>query len=322
MNKSIVVADLKTSMDLAEKLAKSELVPVAYRGKPHNILVAIQWGMEIGLTPMRSLQALAVINGKPAVYGDELLALVKSHPKFRGLKESVNKDTDNWVATCELKRDVSGEIEITSKTFSIEDSKKARLWGKQGPWSQYPERMLQMRARGFAIRDAFPDALKGIITYEELRDYPQEAQGEDVEKRIKVLPSDAEDLDALANKIEHQEVIDQSPEVLKVELVIPGKESKTFDDELSYCKAYSDILISVNGVEKWSNATKREKVEAFQKANADTIANLQDKELQQEIMDKLKGFYDWLEKAEVHETESLSAMADEMDSRGDDEWKE
>ena len=90
-----------------------------------------------------------------------------------------------------------------------------------------------MRARGFAIRDAFPDALKGIITYEELRDYPQEAQGEDVEKRIKVLPSDAEDLDALANKIEHQEVIDQSPEVLKVELVIPGKESTTFDDELS-----------------------------------------------------------------------------------------
>ena len=63
-------------------------------------------------------------------------------------------------------------------------------------------------------------------------------------------------------------------------------------------------------------------MEAFQKANADTIANLQDKELQQEIMDKLKGFYDWLEKAEVHETESLSAMADEMDSRGDDEWKE
>jgi hypothetical protein len=60
--------------------------------------------------------------------------------------------------------------------FSVEDAKRAGLWGKQGPWSAYPKRMMQMRARGFALRDAFPDVLKGLITAEEAQDYPDEAK--------------------------------------------------------------------------------------------------------------------------------------------------
>ena len=109
MNNKLVNIDNKSSMDLANQLAKSELVPVAYRGKPENILVAMQWGREIGLTPMRSLNSLAVINGKPAVYGDELLALVKSHPKFAGMKEWLEKDDkgDQTTAFCEIKRQVN-----------------------------------------------------------------------------------------------------------------------------------------------------------------------------------------------------------------------
>jgi len=34
--------------------------------------------------------------------------------------------------------------------------------------------MLQMRARGFALRDTFADALCGLVTVEEARDYPAE----------------------------------------------------------------------------------------------------------------------------------------------------
>jgi predicted ATPase len=54
----------------------------------------------------------------------------------------------------------------------VADAKKAGLWGKTGPWSQYSKRMLQLRARGFALRDAFPDVLKGLVTAEEAQDYP------------------------------------------------------------------------------------------------------------------------------------------------------
>lgn len=47
----------------------------------------------------------------------------------------------------------------------------AGLANKGGPWKMFPKRMLQMRARGYAIRDAFPDILNGIITREEAEDY-------------------------------------------------------------------------------------------------------------------------------------------------------
>ena len=60
------------------------------------------------------------------------------------------------------------------RTFTIKDAKQANLWGRSGPWTQYPERMLEHRARGFALRDAFADKLRGVITTEEARDIPTE----------------------------------------------------------------------------------------------------------------------------------------------------
>jgi hypothetical protein len=148
-------------------LASASIVPKDYIGKPGNVLVAIQWGMELGLQPMQAMQSIAVINGRPSLWGDAMLALVKAHPAFEWIKE----DCDGNIATCTVKR--RGEPEVT-QSFSLEEAKKAGLTGKQGPWTQYPKRMLQMRARGFALRDAFPDALRGVISAEEARDTPAE----------------------------------------------------------------------------------------------------------------------------------------------------
>jgi len=84
-----------------------------------------------------------------------------------------NEGTPNPVAVCVAQR--KGRKPVIAK-FSVEDAKRAGLWGKQGPWTAYPKRMMQMRARGFALRDAFPDVLKGLITAEEAHDYPDEAK--------------------------------------------------------------------------------------------------------------------------------------------------
>ena len=48
--------------------------------------------------------------------------------------------------------------------------------GKQGPWTQHPKRMRQMRARAFALRDVFPDVLCGMPVAEELQDMPKERE--------------------------------------------------------------------------------------------------------------------------------------------------
>lgn len=149
--------------------SRSNMVPKDYANRPEAIIIAVQMGSEIGLAPMQSLQNIAVINGRPSLWGDAMLALVKAHPAYRGCVETIEGEGDSRVARCEMRRD--GEPPIV-RTFSVSDAKEAGLWKKAGPWTQYASRMLQMRARGFAVRDGFPDALRGLISAEEARDIP------------------------------------------------------------------------------------------------------------------------------------------------------
>lgn len=168
------------AIEFSKMIASSGMVPQSYRNKPQDILVAVQWGYEVGLQPMQALQNIAVINGKPSVYGDSALALVKADPRCRGVKETIEGEGDKMNARCVVRRAYGDEIEETEATFSVDDAKRAKLWGKTGPWTQYPKRMLAMRARGFAIRDAFPDAMRGMITAEEAQDYPTKGEPRDV----------------------------------------------------------------------------------------------------------------------------------------------
>lgn len=173
-NRGFAPTTLTEAMTFSDMLANSSMVPKAYQGKPQDILVCVQWGMEMGLAPMQALQNIAVINGKPSVYGDAAMALVQASPVCEDVEEFFEAEgTPNPVAVCVAKR--KGRKPVTAR-FSVEDAKRAGLWGKQGPWSAYPKRMMQMRARGFALRDAFPDVLKGMITVEEAQDYPEEAK--------------------------------------------------------------------------------------------------------------------------------------------------
>lgn len=161
---------MNEAMQMAEMLSGSQMVPKHYMGKPQDTLVAMMMGSELGLNPIQSLQNIAVINGKPAIYGDALLALVQNHPKFGGHEEQF--DDQSMTATCTVWR--KGDAQKHTVTFSQADAQKANLWDKQGPWKQYPKRMLMWRARGYALRDKFADALGGLITVEEARDIPEE----------------------------------------------------------------------------------------------------------------------------------------------------
>ena len=155
------------ALTFSNYLADSDLVPKDFKGKPANCLIAMQWGAEIGLQPLQALQNLAVINGRPALWGDAVIALVRGSP----LCEYVLESDDGTMATCKVKRRNEPE---QVRTFSMDDAKAAGLMGKAGPWTQYPKRMRQMRARAFALRDVFPDVLRGLPVAEELMDAPTE----------------------------------------------------------------------------------------------------------------------------------------------------
>jgi len=145
------------------------MVPPAYKGQPESIMLAVQMGSELGLAPMQSLQNIAVVNGRPTVWGDAVVGLCRQSPVCKDIVETFTGEGDKMIATCTA---IRVGAEPVARSFSVEDAKKAGLWGKAGPWQQYPKRMLQMRARGFAVRDAFPDVLRGLITAEEAADIP------------------------------------------------------------------------------------------------------------------------------------------------------
>lgn len=157
------------ALTFSNYLADSDLVPKDFKGKPANCLIAMQWGAELGLKPLQALQNLAIINGRPSLWGDAVIALVRGSP----LCEFVLETDDGNTATCRVKR--RGEPEQV-RTFSMTDAQAAGLAGKTGPWTQYPKRMRQMRARAFALRDVFPDVLRGLPVAEELMDGPPPAE--------------------------------------------------------------------------------------------------------------------------------------------------
>lgn len=155
----------------SQAIIASGLAPKSFQ-TPESVMVAIQTGMEIGLKPMQALQGIAVINGRPTLWGDAALAIVRAHPDFLNIEEEFERgeNEESMMAVCTIER--SGQTP-TRRTFSVADAKKAGLWKKAGPWSQYPKRMLAMRARSFAMRDSFPDALKGCGIREEISDVPK-----------------------------------------------------------------------------------------------------------------------------------------------------
>lgn len=162
---------LDDAFRLSKALAMSgDMVPKHFQGKPEAVMAALLQGASIGLPPMQSLQYIAVINGRPSVWGDALPALVMAAGHFVDVE--LAGEGEQMVATATLTRKDGRKV---VRRFSMADAKRAGLAGKQGPWQQYPGRMLQMRARAWAVRDGAPDALVGLSIAEEVQDYGPDA---------------------------------------------------------------------------------------------------------------------------------------------------
>lgn len=145
---------------LARAYAASGLMPKGLN-TPEKVLVAVQLCRELGLPPMSSVSKIMVLNGSASIFGDLPLALVMKSGKMTAFKESWTYDKEGCAisAQCYTKRK---DIEIeTTREFSLQDAKLAGLIGGN-IWTKYPKRMLQFRARTWALKDTFPDVLSGV----------------------------------------------------------------------------------------------------------------------------------------------------------------
>ena len=191
-----------------------------------NIFVCFMYGCSLELQPLQALQGIAVVNGIPSLYGDLLYAICKSRAK---VQVTENWDDNNKVAYCRVERPGYQPVEQTfgfnDAIFAglmVQDPKTGYLRGnKEGPWSAYPKRMCQMRARSLALRDQCPDLLRGLAIYEEAADIPAEQaesseQAEVPEKRRRRTKAEI-----IASQIQIQKDIQQRNAEMQQQEQIP-----------------------------------------------------------------------------------------------------
>lgn len=184
----IIPRDQIQAARLAGAIVDSGMVPKSYAVEPGKgeglgknaeecakltrarVLMGIIKGLEVGLAPMTALGSIVIVNGRPSLWGDGAMALVRKSGKVEYIKEWTEGTPyqDDWTAHCEGLR--KGETAPLKRSFSWAEAKRARLTTKTGPWQDYPARMLAARARAWVLRDLFADALSGLSIAEEAQD--------------------------------------------------------------------------------------------------------------------------------------------------------
>lgn len=135
-------------------------------------LARVQMGMEVGLTPMFALRSVAVINGRPCIWGNGLRALVQAQPSCTKFEEGFEGEpgTEDYASYCTIGRKGRGDTTIW---FSVKDAKLAGLWGKN-VWAKYPNDMMRGKSMSRCAQSVFADALGGLISDQEAADSPPE----------------------------------------------------------------------------------------------------------------------------------------------------
>lgn len=163
---------LSESWRIAESLMHSGALPKSFQN-PHQVVMGMQILRQLGLPEIAGLSKLAIINGSFSLWGEAPLGLVfgrnilaefsefwfdKDYQKI--CFENKNLNAEVFGAYCySERRDFDRRVE---RVFTVDDAKAAGLFGKSGPWQTYRKRMLQMKARGWALKDVAPEILLNV----------------------------------------------------------------------------------------------------------------------------------------------------------------
>lgn len=152
MSTDLVLHSTEEAFSLAERISRSALVPQAYRGKPADAAIAMLYGAEMGMPPMSSLQRIVVINGKPSMDAQGMVAMI------RQAGHSVSGSVSIDGAKITGKRGDNGD-EMTVE-WGPDDAKRAGL--NSQTYSKFPSDMYWARAVSQLGRRLFADVLLGV----------------------------------------------------------------------------------------------------------------------------------------------------------------
>lgn len=235
--------------ELCRTLSEEKWIASCFRGNPTFVAIALSFGTKFGLEPLSALTSIAVINGKPAIYGDMALALVRrSYPNAIYQERYLTDRTG-----CEVTVRRNPNQEPVVELFDEPMARTAGLWGKPGPWTNYPRRMCMWRARGYALRTAFPDVMCGFLLAEEAMDIVSiESDGAEVLAPPTIKPSGRDNQRGLNQ---------ESDDVRRTKALFAMEEAETIADLVAAGKAFGVTNASDAEIDDATALYKRRKAE-------------------------------------------------------------
>lgn len=172
---AFIPTNLTEAWRVAEVLGKAQILPDALRGRPHDILVTIMTGTELGLSPMAAIREIYVVKGKGYLSSLLKVALVKQSPDckyFRCVESTAQR------AIFETERKNEG---VTRFEYTIQDAVRAELVGldaqgnlvgakskkpdaQKDNWEKNPKLMLRRRCAGELADEVYPEITRGCGT--------------------------------------------------------------------------------------------------------------------------------------------------------------
>jgi hypothetical protein len=165
-------AEFAAIREMAAAVASTQMVPKAYHGKPDDVLAAILTGRELGIPPMQALREISVIEGKPSLSANLLLARLRE-----GGVEILGSESNDELTRIRARRRDTGEV--AEVEWTLEEARRAGL-AEKANWKRYPSDMMFARCVGRLARRLGSDLIGAAMPYssEEVADWdaPEEAE--------------------------------------------------------------------------------------------------------------------------------------------------
>ena len=168
--------DIEQMYRVSTYLAKSPIVPAAFRDNPGSVMIALNMAARLRMDPLMVMQNIVVVNGNAGMSGKFAIALLNRSSKYRRIEyRFVNgKDYSAGMQVVGFRvDDPKGERPDVGTAITPEMA-SAEGWMKNPKWKSMPEQMMRYRAAAFFARAFVPEELMGMQTAEELEDVEAE----------------------------------------------------------------------------------------------------------------------------------------------------
>lgn len=197
--KGFELGNMSQLVTMLEVTLRSGLAPSGCKTLS-DAIIRTQHGMSVGLDPMRALQSVYVVNGRPCLWGSAIPGIILSSGKCKLWKVEVVGEGEKMLARVTTERsDVAGE---NIYEFSMQDAILAGLPNKNPTWKSYPKDHLRHKAVARAASGLYGDLMSGLGVVEDMQD------AIDVEATVDANESVVSQLNAMADELEAQAPID------------------------------------------------------------------------------------------------------------------